>query len=314
MNIYLIDKKEDLGDTLKILKPYGRIVLLDSGEKEVSKYKELYEDEEEKVIGIAPGVTEWSFPLEDLKKIKNLKGICTKSSWAFYIDVEYCKKNGIPVCNAIAANSQSVAEYAIWQMLSLVKYLPLQIQDNFISKHDSEHLQSEIAGKTMGVVGLGNVGGRLAKMGEGLGMKVIYFSRTKKDVSFEKVNISSLLQKSDFVFNCLENYSETKDYFNIKKLSLLQEKAYYISVMGGAGWGIEDIDYLIDRVKKGRLAGLSVENEHGKGYKLPNKIKGNIFISGAYAWYTKEARERTIQKWTDSIISCTKGMPINVVK
>ena len=48
--------------------------------------------------------------------------------------------------------------------------------------------------------------------------------------------------------------------------------------------------------------------------KLPNKIKGNIFISGAYAWYTKEARERTIQKWTDSIISCTKGMPINVVK
>ena len=94
MNIYLIDKKEDLGDTLKILKPYGRIVLLDSGEKEVSKYKELYEDEEEKVIGIAPGVTEWSFPLEDLKKIKNLKGICTKSSWAFYIDVEYCKKNG----------------------------------------------------------------------------------------------------------------------------------------------------------------------------------------------------------------------------
>src|SRR3990172_7758439 len=125
MKIYLIEDKEKLEDSVKELGKHGTVISLTSGEKEISKYRELFKDEDEKVIGIAPGIIEWKFPLEDIKKIINLKGICTKSSWAYYIDIEYCKKNGIVVCNTPGANSQSVAEYAIWMLLSLVRKLPI---------------------------------------------------------------------------------------------------------------------------------------------------------------------------------------------
>jgi D-3-phosphoglycerate dehydrogenase len=315
MNIYLIEEKDKLGGSVAKLKPFGKVIPLTSGEKTINKYKQIFRDEEEKVIGIAPGITDWKFPVSVIRKIKNLKGICTKSSWAYYIDIDYCKKNNITVCNTPGANSQSVAEYAIWMMFSLVRKLPLQTQEEFEPKYNEIHQQIEVVGKTMGIVGLGNVGRRISKLGKGLGMKVIYWSPKSRDQNYSYKNLNYVLKNSDFIFNCIEVMDKTKGFFNKKKLSLIKKEAYFISVMGGMGWGAEDNDYLIKMINQGKLAGFAIEGEHEHSYKFPKIKKGvNVFIPGAYAWFTKEAAERSNQKWTESIIGIIKNKPINIVK
>ncbi len=74
MKIYLIENNNKI-DYKKDLQAYGEVIILDSGEKNISKYKELFEDDEPKIIGVDVGIIEWNFQLEDIKKIKNLVGI-----------------------------------------------------------------------------------------------------------------------------------------------------------------------------------------------------------------------------------------------
>jgi phosphoglycerate dehydrogenase-like enzyme len=314
MNIYLIEDKEKLGNSLNKLKKYGKVVALTSGQKDIKKYRNLFDDQEDKIIAVGPGVIEWNFPVDVIKNIKNLKGICTKSSWAYFIDIEYCKENNIVVCNTPGANSQSVAEYAILMMLTLARKLPLQIGDKFKPYRDGRHLQIEVMGKTMGVIGLGNVGRRIAKLGKGLGMKVIYWSPRTREEEFEYKDLNSLLKESDFIFNCVEIKGETRELLNKNNLSLLKSNAYFLSVMGGMGWGTEDDDYLIEMVNENKIAGMAIENEHNAKYVIPKIKKGsNVFIAGAYAWYTTEARERSNKMWEESIVGIIKGKPVNVV-
>ena len=241
----------------------------------------------------------------------NLKGICTRSTWAEYINLELCKKLGVVVTNCPEVNSQSVAEYAIWQMLSVARKLPQQIDDNFKIKEDTDHEGEEIMGKTMGIIGLGTIGTRIAKMGKAMGMKVIYWSRKKKSVPFQYKSFNGVLKQADFVVNCIHGCEETKNILNKKNLRLLKPTAYYVSILGGAGWGYEDCLFLAQMVEKGKLAGFSVENEHNG--KFPTKFKGNVFIPGGYAWFTKEAREKYVKVWSESIIGIATGKVVNRV-
>lgn len=312
MNIYLIGRKELSPSSKNILVKYGQVIELTSGNKEFSSYSQLFEDPEEKIIGVAPGVLEWKMPVDDIKSIKNLKGICTKSAWAHYINLNYCRENNIVVCNTPGANSQSVAEYAIWMILSLSRLLPIQMQENFTASYDESHQQVEIEGKTLGIIGLGNIGKRVAKMGKGLGMKVIYWSQTTRDDNYKYVSLNQLLKTADYIVNCVEICAATKNLLDRSKLVLMKPTSYFISVFGGMNWGPEDDKYLLQMVKTKKLAGFAVENEHnGKlEFSIP---KGNIFIPGAYAWYTQEALARTEQMWIDSMVGVIKNKCTNKV-
>lgn len=304
MKIYLIENKNKV-DYKKELQDYGEVVILDSCEKDISKYKELFEDKDPKIIGVNVGIVEWKFPVEDIKKIKNLVGIASKSSWVFYLDVDYCKKNNIVVTNIAGANSQSVAEHAIWMMFSLAKKLPLQVESNFKTERTENTQGIEIVGKTAGIIGFGNIGSRIAKMANGLGMNVIYWSPKSRDKNYKFEELDVLLKDSDFVFNCIEAYDKTKNFFNKEKLNLLNKNSYFVSVMGGMGWGTEDNDYLVELANEGKIAGYSTENEHEPKYKLPKIKKGtNVLVTPSYAHYTKEAEERSEKFWVESI----KGM------
>lgn len=315
MNIYLIEDKEKLGDSVRRLKPFGNVIPLTSGEKDINKYKQLFEDSEEKVLGVNTGIIEWKLPNIALKQMKNLKGICSKSTWANYIDLEYCKKHNISVSNIPGYNSQSVAEYAIWMMFSLAKKLPLQVGSKFKAVLNEKTLETEIDGKVMGILGLGNIGKKTAKMGKGLGMKVVYWSKNTRDKNYDYKKIDELLKTSDFVFNCVQTLDDTKGFLDKKRLNLLKSDAYVISVIGGMGWGPQDDNYLIDMVNRGMLAGYAVENEDEPNYKRSKINKdANIFTPANYAFYTKEAQKRGKKMWIESIIACAKGKPINLVR
>lgn len=314
MKIYLIEKRDEIKPYLSELEKYGEVIILGSGEKDILKYFQLFEDREEKVIGVNTGIIEWKFPKEALEKITNLKGIASKSTWINYLDLDYCVKKGIKVSKLTGTNSQSVAEYAIWIMLSLAKKLPMQIHNNFKTILESDAEQTEIAGKTMGILGLGQIGNRIAKMGRGLGMKVMYWSRKSRDEKYEYKDLDEVLRTSDFIFNCVQTLEETRGFLNREKLSLLKKEAYVISVIGGMGWGPQDDTYLVKMVKTGKLAGYGVENEDEPNFEKPEILPvNNIFIPANYAYYTREARHKSREMWIENIIGLASGKPINMV-
>lgn len=301
--IYLIAEKPRADKVKNALSKFGKISVLSNVDDLVK-----LNNSDEKVIGVAPGLIGWKLPNDVLDRVENLKGICTLSAWAHYIDLEYCQKKKIVVTNTPGANSQSVAEYAIWMMFSLAKKLPIQISDSFIANDDEEHKQIEITGKTMGIVGLGNVGGRIAKMGKGLGMRVIYWSPKTRNDSFEYRTLEETLKEADFLFNCVETYEGTNNLLNSENLSLMKTEAYFISVLGGMGWGPEDDVYLVKAVNEKRLAGFAVEGEHELKFVVPIIEKNsNIFIPGAYAYFTHEAEKLSLQKWVEAIEGVVTG-------
>jgi len=308
MNIHLIANQERTDAIKDRFSEMGRVIPLASGNKDFDSYTELINDPGDKIIGIAPGIIDWKVPNEVLDKIQNIKGISTLSSWAHYIDLEYCKKRSIIVTNTPGANSQAVAEYAIWMMFSLAKKLPLQVEENFKTITDNEHKQIEITGRTAGIIGLGYIGSYIAKMAKGLDMNVVYWSPKSRNDAYKYNELDEVLQTADFVFNCVETYEGTKNLFNKEKLSLMRKEAHFISVLGGMGWGPEDFDHLIEMVNEDRLAGIAIENHHEPNYKVPEIKKGkNVFLSGSYAYFTHEAEERSLNKWVEAISGIVSG-------
>ena len=91
----------------------------------------------------------------------------------------------------------------------------------------------------------------------------------------------------------------------------MKKDSCFISVVGGAGWGVEDDKYLVKMAEEGKIAGFSVENEH-KG-SFPKSFKGNVFLPATYAWYTQESLERVLQSWIKAIIGVISGKYVNRV-
>lgn len=296
MKIYLLaDNKTYVTIKFKINQTFS-IEILHFEENDISKIQQLFSDSEDKILAIEPTVINWSLPTDAISRIPNLRGICTSSAWARYIDFDFCKKNSISVTKTIGANSQSVAEYGIWMMLSLARRLPLQLQNNAISNY-----HTELFGKTLGIIGLGNIGSRIAEIGHGIGMRVQYWNRSQKESQYIPVDLEQLIQSSDVIINSVEICEDTQGLLGKSLLSKMKRTAFFISVLGGMGWGVQDDHLLIDMVQSNAIAGFAVENEHKGSWN--ESYPGNIFIPIARAHHTKEAEERVIDQWVEGIIS-----------
>lgn len=301
MNIYAITAPENIPSLNKHLSNLGNVIGLTSGNPDIVSYTELFSDEGEKILAINPARLDWKLPNQVLDKIKNLKAICTSSAWTRFLDFDYCEKHKIAVTHTTGANSQSVAEYTIWMMLSLARQLPHQIKNHWKRDDNTSPTHIELAGKKLGVIGLGNVGSRVAALGCGIGMEVLYWNRSSKNVDYMKSSIDEILKQSDVVINCIEICPETQGMLNKDRLSQLKQTAFFISALGGMGWGVEDNQFLLDMVATNKLYGFAVENEH-KG-KWPTEFEGNVFCPTACAHFTKDSDQRVMNQWIKGILT-----------
>ena len=113
-----------------------------------------------------------------IESLPNLKGICLSTTSFGWVDLELCKKKKIPVSNIPGYSKESVAEQTIAFLLGASKRI--FISDRRTQKDKYQLMQgSELKGKTLGIIGLGNIGSTVAELAKGIGMKVIAFNRTK---------------------------------------------------------------------------------------------------------------------------------------
>ena len=173
----------------------------------------------------------------------NLKLICIAATGVNNIDVEYAASKGIPVRNAVGYSTDSVVQSTFMHILSLVggaPYFDESVKSGSYSRSgmftDPNWNWWELAGKTIGIIGLGNIGSKVAKIAEAFGMKVCYFSTsgTGHCKDYPCLGLDELLAISDIVSIHAPLNERTDRLIGAKELALMKPTAYLVNMGRGA--------------------------------------------------------------------------------
>jgi phosphoglycerate dehydrogenase-like enzyme len=234
---------------------------------------------------------------ENLARLPALEHIITITTGTDYIDKDYCARHGIAVHNTPGFTGASVAEHALALMLAAAKRIA--DYNSAIRGGDFqvfEHQGIELEGRTAGIVGLGAIGSRVARMLSGFGMRVLFHNRRplQTDLGIQ-VPLEQLLAESDVLFLTLSLNADSQGMINADSLAQVKHGAILVNISPDA---LIDIDALRQALADGRLsyAGLDLHHEDRRFLDLPNSV-----LSPRRAWYTQDAFERRIRIFTQTL-------------
>ena len=261
---------------------------------------------------------------KSLSGSKNVKLVCEFATGYDNCDLDYLKKRGIPVCNVVGYSTDMVAQHTF--TLALAVSQNLAHYDNYVKsgEYSAQDRFSnfdipfyELSGKTWGIVGMGNIGRKVAQIAEAFGCKVIFTSVTGKSkvTEYKMVSKDELLERSDFLSLHCPLSNITLDYIDGAALKKMKNTAYLINVARGKVVNNKD---LYEALESGEIAGAGLDVLEEEPLKLTNplsKIKdsGKLIITPHLAWGSVEARERCVTGVYDNIKAFLDGHPIHVV-
>lgn len=299
MKIIILSPNADLlfTDELKgKIKSVGEAVFI-KDIKHLLDVPELY-DNEQKIVAIDPDFCEWNVPKEVIGKMKNVQAICLQTTSFSWIDTNEAKKQGIPVMNLRGFSTEAVAEWAFMMAINVARKLPLIIKDDW--KQDfSKHQGTELKGKTVGIVGLGTIGTRIAEICNGLGMEVVYWSRSSKDERFSFAELKDLMKKADFIFPTLAQNGKTTGLITDEMLKSMRRSAIFVSIVHK----IYNHDLILQLVKENKLYGYAFETEKER----MTDFEGNVWAGPELAWCTNESFRRNAEQWTEAIVKAVRN-------
>lgn len=169
------------------------------------------------------------------------------------VDVAEATARKIRVVNAPGSNAATIAEHTLALMLMLMRNLYQSVER--VKQHDwnwrNQYAGDELNGKTLGILGMGNIGKRVAKLGEAFGMKVLYWSRTTQNLPMEE-----LLKQSDVISLHLPLTQETNEIIGEAQLALMKPTAFLINTARGA---LINHAALLDALNTNTIAGFAAD-------------------------------------------------------
>lgn len=292
----LLKKLGDIGP-IKIVKHKGRL-------KDI---RQLKSDPEDKILALDPDSFDWDLDAESTKNLRGVKAIMTSSTSFDWLKPQVLKKAGITACNVPGFSLDAVAEYAVAMAIEVSRRLPMVIKNGWKANFDISQ-PVLLKGKVAGIIGLGRIGKRMAEICQGIGMKVIYWSRNSKDNRFKKVKLDELFKTADVIMPALVENVETKKLITKKLFDSMKNSAVLVGI--NRAKAIWDEDYILAKVKKGEIAGYAMEGDNAKD---PSAYEGNVWALPPIAWYTQESLDNLMKIWVDNMIAFAKGKPQNVV-
>jgi D-3-phosphoglycerate dehydrogenase len=198
-------------------------------------------------------------PAEVIDAATNLKIIVRGGVGLDNIDVKYAQSKGVSVRNTPKASSNSVAELTLGYMLALARRIPQSTMSMTAGEWKKKNLRgSEIAGKTLGLIGFGNIGSLLAKKATALGMDVIFYDViTPADPGdATQVSLDEVLTQSDYISLHVPLLTATKNMLNAEAFAKMKDGVYILNCARG---GVMDEDALYDALVSGKVAGAAVD-------------------------------------------------------
>ena len=261
---------------------------------------------------------------ETLSQLPDVKYIGVLATGYNVVDIDAAKERNIIVTNVPAYSTDSVAQLVFALLLEHCHHV--QNHSNAVRRGDWSNSKDftfwnypliELAGKTMGIIGFGRIGQKVADVAEVFGMKVIAHSRTITDQSHRKnfrwaQSLDELLQESDVVSIHCPLFEETRGLINMDRLKKMKKTAFLINTSRGPVVVEED---LAEALNKGIIAGagLDVLSQEPPAKDNPLLTAKNCIITPHIAWATKEARQRLMKIATDNLKAYLEGKPINIV-
>ncbi|UPS44921.1 D-2-hydroxyacid dehydrogenase [Prevotella sp. E15-22] len=257
---------------------------------------------------------------EVMDQLPHLKYIGVLATGYNVVDVEAAHQRGIIVTNVPAYSTESVAQMVFAHLLTVTNRTEHYAQENRQGRWsrnadfcywDFSHM--ELAGKTFGIVGLGNIGRRVAEIALAFGMKVkAVSSKTTLPAGIEKVSLEALLATADVLSLHCPLTDSTRHLINADTLAKMKSSAILINT--GRGSLIDD-QAVADALADGRLAAFCADVLTQEPPLADNPLLKlpNAFITPHIAWASKEARVRLIQVATNNVRAFLSGTPQNVV-
>jgi glycerate dehydrogenase len=257
---------------------------------------------------------------ESIVKLDNVRLISVLATGYNVIDISAAKNSGIDVCNVPAYGTESVAQHTFALILELSNKISLHAAS--VARGDWQQSPDysyslkpliELTGKTLGIVGLGNIGLQTAKLANAFGMKVIYNSRNDKHTTLAAFkSMEDVFSESDFISLHCPLTETNKEFVNKHLLQLMKPTAYLVNTARGQLINEQD---LADALNNNDIAGaaLDVLSKEPPDSSNPLLTAKNCVITPHNAWSTSEARQRIIDITVENIKAFLSGHPINVV-
>lgn len=259
---------------------------------------------------------------DTLASLPKLRYVGLLSTGTNVVDLDAAKSRGVTVTNAPAYSTDSVAQHVFALLLELASH----VADHDRSVHDGEWVRSsdfcftvapitELAGKNLGIVGLGDIGSRVAAIGAALGMNVLVHSRTRKPlpgVEVKWVGLDELFAESDAVSLHCPLTSDTRGMVSAARLATMKPTAWLINTGRGP---LIDEAALAGALHEGRLAGagLDVLGAEPPAADNPLLAAPRCILTPHIAWASREARARLMQIVAGNVRAFLDGRPENVV-
>lgn len=274
-----------------------------------------------------------------LKQLKKLKLVVTRSTGYDHVDLDYCHTHGIVVCNVPDYGTNTVAEHVFGLLLTISHRLEEAIDRTRKGDFSPRGLQGfDLHGKTIGVVGTGDIGLHVIRIAKGFGMNVLAFDIAPREdaaeeLGFEYCDLDDLLGRSDIITMHVPSNKHTRHMIAKEQFIKMKDKSVLINTARG---DVVDIKAMVRALAEGKLvaAGLDVlpdepvireeaellrrvyETKHDLDTLLANHIithMRNVVVTPHSAFNTREAVRRIIDTTIDNIHAFARGEPINQV-
>lgn len=258
------------------------------------------------------------YPKEAFQKAKNLKLINVAFTGTDHVDVAFATENAIKVANASGYATQAVAELSIGLTMAVYRSITQGDKDIRQANDFPGLIQGkEIHGKTVGIVGLGEIGLATAKLFKAFGAKVIAYNRSQQqaalDLGIVYKELDDVLKESDIISIHLPLNDATKYLINAEKLALMKKSAILINVARGP---IIDNQALADALNDGLIAGAGIDvfdNEPPLASDYPLLNAKNIVLTPHIGYLTDEAMLLRAQIVFDNVKAFINNQPQNLV-
>lgn len=261
---------------------------------------------------------------DTLKEASRVKLICEFATGYDNVDLAYCKSRGIKVANVVNYSTDAVAQHTFalcFYVLEKLRFYDEYVKSGAYAAQDRfsnfDLPFTEISGKTWGIVGMGNIGRKVAAIAQAFGCKVIFYSASGNSTctDYERVDFETLLKDSDFLSLHCPLSEKTRNLINLEALKKMKDSAILINVARGPV--VNDSD-LYTALTKGYIAGAGLDVTGTEPMKDSNPLSGikdskKLIITPHLAWASTEARSRCVSETCKNIEAFLEGKDRNIV-
>ena len=306
MKIVIVDHIYSEEEHIKRLKSIGDLEVFKDAPKTVNELKERIKTADIVIVG-------WTkLTKEVIDSARRLRMISIWATSCHYADLEAAKERGIVVTHVPGYATESVAEHVFALLLAAVRRL--RLADEHVRRGDFDWRPfggSELAGKTIGIIGTGSIGCRVAEIAKAFKMQILAFDKfpnlkRAEEIGMRYVDLYTLLKESDVISLHVTLTSETERMIGRKEINMIKQGAVMVNTSQGK---VIDEKALFDSLKSGRLsyAGLDVFEEEPPSKNNPLFTLDNVVLSPHIGFHTVEAAKRCTDICVDNVLKFVEG-------